>query len=67
MSAIRPAPLPAHYSEIDANMKIYRLSDDVPKREDPLAAARGLVNGIMLGLFAWCVIGVLVYAWWVTR
>ena len=47
-------------------MKLYRMSDD-DERDDPLAAARGLVNGLMLALFAWFVIGMLVYAWWVTR
>ena len=61
MSYIRPSPLPTHYKELD-NLKRYRMSDD-----DPLAPARGAVNGILLGAFAWFVIGAIVYAWWVTR
>ncbi len=35
--------------------------------DDPLAPVRGIANGLLLSLFAWFVIGMLVYAWWVTR
>ena len=33
--------------------------------DDPLAAARGMVNGLLLSLFLWIVIGVIGWAFWV--
>ena len=33
MAHIKPAPLPTHYKELD-NLRIYRMSDNVPKQDD---------------------------------
>ena len=33
--------------------------------DDPLAAARGIVNGLLLSLFLWAVLGVIGWALWV--